>query len=170
MRLFPRRGSRRVDSPREQDLARRIDQTAPAVETSVRPLQLNSSPFSISVADYLKAAAGPPAWSRRLVRIQNLQNALREQLDVAWREHSLRFAAQPQARAAAWRAYVGAIDLAPLNDLIEKHNAYYPIEARLRMQWPSGRYLLPTGAQYPLEHVIVDALLEEYPPDVTREG
>jgi hypothetical protein len=164
MRLLPRRGSRRIDSPRESELARRLSETAPAAETAGRPLSIHASPFGMSVADYLRAAAGAPAWSRRLVRLQNLEAELREQIEAAWQEHRRRFAAEPQVLAAAWRAHLAAIDLAPINELIDKHNAYYPIEAGLRMQWPSGRYLLPSGARYPLDRITPESLLAEYPP------
>ncbi len=169
MRLLPRRGSRRIDSPRENELARRLQETAPAAEIAGRRLAIHASPFGMNVADYLRAAAGPPAWSRRLVRLQALEAELHEQLAAAWREHHQRFAGRPDALAGAWRTHLSALDLAALNELIDKHNAYYPIEAGLRMQWPSGRYLLPSGVHYPLEHVTVESLLAEYPPPDAAE-
>jgi hypothetical protein len=33
------------------------------------------------------------------------------------------------------------------------------------MQWPSGRYLVPDGIEYPIEPVTVRALLERFPVD-----
>jgi hypothetical protein len=164
MRLLPRRGGRRIDSPRENELARRLNETAPS-ETAGRPLRIHASPFGMSVADYLKAAAGAPAWSRRLARLQSLDAELREQIRAALEEHRQRFATQPQALAPAWRAYLAALDLSAINSLIDKHNAYYPIEAGLRMQWPSGRYLLPSGVSYPLPRVTVESLFADFPPD-----
>ncbi len=165
MRLLPRRGSRRVDSPRENELARRLSETAPPAETAGRPLHIHASPFGMSVADYLKAAAGAPAWSRRLVCLQSLDAELRAQIEATLAEQRERFAGRPEALAAAWRAHLQSLDLSAINAVIDKHNAYYPIEAGLRMQWPSGRYLLPSGVTYPLAHVTAETLLGEFPPD-----
>ena len=68
-----------------------------------------------------------------------------------------------------WRAYLGGLDLSPINVLIAKHNAYYPIEAGLRMEWPSGSYILPRGAQYPMAPITLESLLAEFGFENTSE-
>jgi hypothetical protein len=121
----------------------------------------------MDVAAYLRAAAGPPAWSRRLVRIQQLSAELRDALRAAQEEHERDFAGRPEAFESTWMQRLSSIDLGPVNELIDKHNLYYPIEAGLRMQWPSGRYILPEGVQFPLPRLTVAGLLAELPADAT---
>ena len=161
---FLGRGGRRVDSPRERAIAARIDQAAATDSAVPRPLSIHASPFFLDTAAYLRAAAGAPAWSRRLGRIQRLEGELREHLGAALAEYRRRSDGRPLELASAWRAYVVDLDLSELNDLVDKHNLYYPIEAGLRMQWPSGRYILPEGLQFPLPRLTHEALLAEFPP------
>lgn len=158
------RGGKRVDSPRERNLAARLDQASPSGASEPRRLSIHSSPFAIDVAAYLRAAAGPPAWSRRLVRIQQLEADLRLELQSAWEDHRARFADRPYLLRDSWNEHLNQVDLSAVNELIDKHNLYYPIEAGLRMQWPSGRYILPSGVQFPLPRLTVDRLLAEFSP------
>jgi hypothetical protein len=161
---FSARGGRRVDSPRERDVAARIDRGIGDSSESVA-LTIHASPFPVEVTDYLRAAAGPPAWSQRLSRIQQLTDELFESLRVALAEHRSRFASRPQQLRTAWDQHLASIDLEPINELIEKHNLYYPTEARLRMQWPSGRYVLPSGMEYPMAKLSAASLLKQFPCD-----
>jgi len=163
MARFLRRGSRRVDSPRETELAERLEEDREANLYTGRPLAPHASPFTLEMKDYLRAAAGPPAWSLRLSRIHRLQTELHDRLAADYAEHQRRYGGRPREFAERWREHLDALDLAPLNLLIEKHNAYYPIEANLRTHWPSGRYLLPRGIEYPQPPVSVETLLQRYP-------
>jgi hypothetical protein len=160
---FIRRGGRRVDSPRERNLASRIDRAIGDSAESARALTIHASPYTLEVTDYLRAAAGPPAWSQRLARIQQLTAEMFELLGFALVDHRARYRGRPLDLQAAWRQYLDSIDLEPINELIDKHNLYYPTEARLRMQWPSGRYILPSGMEYPLPRLSVANLLTQFP-------
>ena len=157
-----RRAGRPLSSPFEIELAQRLDAGRSGEQPANRPLNVRSSPFALTAADYLKAAAGPPAWSARLARIEALRLELDQQLSVELAAVRERLSDSPDRLAAAWHAYVAALDLAPLNQLIAKHNDYYAIEAGLRMQWPSGRYLLPEGVEYPIEPLTVESLLARF--------
>jgi hypothetical protein len=159
------RGGRRIDSPRERELAARIDRAIDHIATAGKSLTISASPYPVEVAGYLRAAAGPPAWSRRLARIQQLISELRESLAIALAEHRIRFSGRSQQLQQSWQRHVAAIDLASINELIDKHNLYYPTEAQLRMQWPNGRYILPQGMQFPMPRLTSAALLQEFPWD-----
>src|SRR6266568_1100556 len=119
---FLRRGGRRVDSPREQAMAARIDQAAVSGPAVPRPLSIHASPYFLDTAAYLRAAAGAPAWSRRLACIQRLDGELRERLAAAWAEYRRRFDGRRLELARAWLAYAVELDLSEINDLIDKHN------------------------------------------------
>jgi hypothetical protein len=141
--------------------AHRLQQASEADPQRGKPITLQSRPFALDTTAYLRAAAGAPAWSRRLVRIERLRAEMLEQLRIAQRELSPPGGAGPATRASGRQAVLQALDLAALNELIDKHNAFYPIEAGLGMEWPSGRYIVPPGMQFPLPRVTLDALIRE---------
>jgi hypothetical protein len=121
------------------------------VEKVVPPAAETVSPprnFTLSVEDRLRAyAQGVPGYIRRRRRIEDLEARL-----VA----TIAAAEIPAAAAASREA---AADLALLNDLIGRHNRYYPIEANLPVEVRSGR-LLDRGAPWrPLASVTMADLL-----------
>ena len=68
--------------------------------------------FTLTTEERIRAiVAGPPAWSLRKRRIEDLEEELGEEVH----EPTIHFDRK----------------LALLNDLIDKHNRYYPIEANL---------------------------------------
>jgi len=81
--------------------------------------------FTVTLEDRVRAAAGPPAYVRRLREIEDIEARLvREVLDGADPER---------------------LDLRRINDLIDRHNRYYPCEANLPMDPRSGRLLERVG-------------------------
>ena len=107
--------------------------------------------FTISTADRVRAAQGPPAYMRRKRQIEDLDAMLRaavaealthavEHEDPARREKAV-----AMARRALDEDPAIAKVLAELNRLIAAHNRYYPVEANLpvdpvrRIQLDKGR-------------------------------
>ena len=98
--------------------------------------------FTISTADRVRAAQGPPAYMRRKRQIEDLDAMLRAAVAEAL-THAVEQAARAaqRGRAAVDPVAVAhrALDddpavrkvLAELNRLIAAHNRYYPIEANL---------------------------------------
>jgi hypothetical protein len=121
-----------------------VEKTAPPVVDTVSPPRV----FTLSVEERLRAyAQGVPSHIRRRRRIEDLEARLIGTLAAA---------AAP-AEAAASREVTA--DLALLNDLIARHNRYYPIEANLPIEVRSGR-LLDRGAPWrPLPAVTAADLL-----------
>ncbi|HEY8924641.1 MAG TPA: hypothetical protein VIU64_09680 [Polyangia bacterium] len=104
--------------------------------------------FTLSIEDRLRAyAQGAPGYIRRRKRIEDLEDRLRA-----------RVASAPDARALLAKEDFVA-DLALLNDLIGRHNSYYPIEANLPVDVRTGR-LLERGTPWrPLPSVTPQDLL-----------
>jgi hypothetical protein len=115
-----------------------------------RPIDTVAPPrnFTLSLEDRLRAyAQGVPGYMRRRRRIEDLEAKLIEKLAAA---------AAP-AEAAATADVVA--DLALLNDLIDRHNRYYPIEAQLAVDVRTRR-LVERGAPWrPLPSVTAADLL-----------
>jgi hypothetical protein len=107
-------------------------------EPQPRPIDTVAPPrnFTLSLEERLRAyAQGVPGYMRRRRRIEDLEAKLVEKL-----------AASPVPAEAAATAEVVA-DIALLNDLIDRHNRYYPIEAQLAVDVRTRR-LLERGAPW----------------------
>ena len=104
--------------------------------------------FTLSLEERLRAyAQGEPGYMRRRRRIEDLEAKLIEKLA----------ASRSPAVAAATSELVA--DLALLNDLIDRHNRYYPIEAQLAVDVRTRR-LVERGAPWrPLPSVTAADLL-----------
>jgi hypothetical protein len=95
--------------------------------------------FRPDAGSYLASLGGPLPYMTRLREIDRLTAAHEEALDAAREE---------AADAAAWQAIVAAWDFGEVNDLIERHNRWYPVEARLPMDPKTGDFALVNGRSY----------------------
>jgi len=102
--------------------------------------------FSLSTAERVNAAiAGAPAFARRLRAIEDLRARLARRLcDLTSDQLSVRH------RFAA--------DLTELNELIDRHNRYYPIERDLPLDPRTGAPVDRGRAWCPLAPVTVEQL------------
>jgi hypothetical protein len=92
---------------------------------------------------------------RRLRRIADLTAEHERALEEAYADSDL---------AARWRKTVERWDFSEVNELIEKHNAYYPIEARLAMDPRTGDFTLVRGKPYTLEPLDAAWVFRRLPP------
>jgi hypothetical protein len=108
--------------------------------------------FKLSVEERLNAyVQGVPGYIRRRRRIEDVEARLLAKLAEAETASETMPAIVTSAELAA--------DLTLLNELIAKHNRYYPIEANLAIELRTGR-LLERGAPWrPLQAVTVADLL-----------
>jgi hypothetical protein len=104
--------------------------------------------FKLSLDDRLRAyVQGVPGFMRRRRRIEDLEARLTAALAAA------------ESPVTAVSSAELAADLAVLNDLIGRHNRYYPIEANLPIDVRTGR-LMDRGAPWrPLPPVTAAELL-----------
>jgi hypothetical protein len=102
-----------------------MKETEPAADTVAPPRN-----FTLSVEERLRAyAQGVPGYIRRRRRIEDLEARLLAAIAAA---------AEPLEAAASSAV---AQDLAALNDLIARHNRFYPIEANLPVELRTGRLI-----------------------------
>ena len=57
-----------------------------------------------------------------------------------------------------------------MNDLIARHNRWYPVESRLPMDPRRGDFALVNGRDYRLRPLDADWVLERYPPRPDASG
>jgi len=109
--------------------------------------------FKISLEARLRAAAGIPAYMRRKRRIEDLQEAARNALMQVYEQTLADTDGNVQAARAAMMHHARSIDLRLLNDLIERHNRYYPVEANLPTDVQTGRMMVAGKPWEPLAPV-----------------
>jgi hypothetical protein len=91
---------------------------------------------------------------RRLSEIDSETDRHAERLAEAYAE---------RPSADAWRRLAEAWDFGDVNELIEKHNRWYPIEARLAMDPRSRDFVKVGGRDYRREPLDASWVLELFP-------
>ena len=140
----------------EGRLAERLDQDLQGSPVTGKPLPRRLRNFSVAADRYAVSLAGPPAYSRRLREIEDETAAHERALGAVWLVLAGRYAGQPQRFADRWHAVARGWNFTALNELIERHNTYYPVEARLPMDPRTGDFLLVGGAPYHLRPLDTD--------------
>ena len=113
------------------------------------------------------AIGGAPAWSRRLKRMDTLIDNARAELEAAWRALAAARRDAPRRFAAEWREQAARYDFSAINELVRRHNLYFPAEANLAMDPRTGDYIGIGGGdyrRYPLDGAWI---LERFPPDLS---
>jgi hypothetical protein len=166
--LTAARLSRRL-SRRARDEEARINDIPPKPGTE-KNLSEHVPSALISLQDRVKALAvgGAPAWSRRLKRIHDLTVALTAELQGDWHTLAQKARGDRARFEAAWRQHARSFDFGQVNELIDRHNRYFPAEANLPMDVKTLDYVSFAGGDYrrsPLDAVWITA---QFPPDLDR--
>ena len=144
-------GVRDVTPPsrRERELVAADRDLNPLVGSALRRRLRNFRPE----ADiYIASLGGPLPYMQRLRQIEELTNEHIARLDEAYAD-----------RGADWREVAERWDFDDVNELIERHNRWYPIEARLPMDPRSRDFVKVGGKPYRHEPLGAAWILERYP-------
>jgi hypothetical protein len=100
-----------------------------------------------------------------MVRLREIESltAAHERALVAERER-LALEAPADGFDAAWRAVAETWSFHEVNDLIERHNRWFPAESRLPMDPRRGDFALVNGRDYRLRLLDAAWVLERFPP------
>jgi hypothetical protein len=120
-----------------------------------KPLRRRLRNFTADPASYLSSLIGPPAYMRRLRQIEQEEAQHLERLAEAYELHD--------GDREAWRAVAEAWEFGSINELIEKHNRWYPAEARLAMDPRTRDYVKVGGRPYRREPLDAAWVLERFP-------
>jgi hypothetical protein len=104
---------------------------------------------------YVASLGGPLPYMLRLRTIEEGTEEHRERLGEAF--------AAVGGDALAWRRLAASWDFGELNELIERHNTFYPIEARLPMDPRSRDFVKVGGRDYRLEPLDASWILALFP-------
>jgi hypothetical protein len=159
-------------------LSRRLSRRARAeeariVEEPTRPgreknLSEHVPSALISLPERVRALAigGAPAWSRRLKRIYDLTLAATAQLQGEWHQTAAQARGDRQRFAAAWHQHAASFDFAQINDLVDRHNRYFPAEANLPMDIKTHDYVSYSGGDYRRQPLDAAWIIARFPVDL----
>ncbi len=118
-----------------------------------RPLRQRYRNFTPDAGSYFAALGGPLPYMARLREIEAL--VARHELALAERYAT--------TDAAAWRDVAERWSFSEVNDLIDRHNRWYPMEARLPMDPRTGDFVLVNGESYRKRPLDARWALERFP-------
>ena len=115
-----------------------------------------------SVEAYLKAGVRP-RWMERIAEIDHSIAAQRRRLGRAYRQLREECDNDAARFASRWREFAARCRFDELNELIEQHNAWYPIERDLPMDLRTRDYVLVGGRSYRREPLSAEWVLRQFP-------
>jgi hypothetical protein len=119
------------------------------------PLPRRIRRFRPDAEAYVASLGGPLPYMRRLREIDDGIDAHLHRLEEAYAEH--------RGDPAGWRRVAARWDFGEVNELIERHNRWYPIEARLAMDPRSRDFVKVGGRDYRREPLDERWILERFP-------
>jgi len=154
----------------ERGLADRLEQDLEGSPVKGKPLDRRLRNFSLAADRYALSLAGPPAHSRRLREIEEEIAAHEESLRVEWENLARRHRGDVGGFARAWRERAGRWRFDAVNELIARHNLFYPVEARLPMDPRTRDYVLVGGKPYRIRPLDRDWILAAFPPELPEKA
>jgi hypothetical protein len=149
----------RSHTPAERAIWREVD----GVEGVGKPLSRSSMERARTLEGYLKGNE-PPAWMRRARQIGRLTKRHERELEAAREALLDRHAGSPTTFAREWRALVRRWSFGDVNELIEIHNEWYPVERRLPIHPRTGEYVTVGGGRsFVKEPLSVEWALRRFP-------
>jgi hypothetical protein len=150
-------------SAREQREAELLAADLTESPLSGKPLPRRMRNFSASVEGYARSVVGPPAYAQRLRQIEEEIDDHLDRLRAA-RDELHREERDLRERDRRWRELAARWNFHAVNELIEKHNRWYPVEARLPMNPRTGDFVLVGGEPYRREPLDAAWVLRRFPP------
>jgi hypothetical protein len=113
-----------------------------------RALRRRLRNFRPDVDRYVASLGGPLPYMQRLRAIDEQMRAHEERLAQAWLELDAECRGDDGAFVRRWATVAARWNFAEVNALIERHNRYFPAEARLPMDPKTGDFVLVAGEPY----------------------
>ena len=170
MRQDERESILREDAPRAQTARERRElenlhedlRSSPMRGT---PLPLRLRNFRPEADGYLVSLGGPRHYMVRLREIETM--TAHHELALEAEHERVASTVPPREFPAAWRAVAERWSFDEVNDLIERHNRWYPAESRLPMDPRRGDFVLVNGRDYRLRPLDAEWILARYPASLS---
>ena len=155
----------REDAPRAQTAlerrnVRELEEDLRSSPLRSRPLPLRLRNFRPSAEGYLLSVAGPLPYMVRLREIEAMTAAHERRLEEE--RERLTMEVPPERFSEAWLDVVARWSFDEVNDLIDRHNRWFPAESRLPMDPRRRDYALVNGRDYRLRPLDAQWALERF--------
>jgi hypothetical protein len=147
-----------------------LDEDLRAIPLTGSPLPLRLRNFRSSADAYLAAARGPRAYMLRLREIERQTAEHEAALREAWKAFATECAGDAARFSRRWRSVARRRSFDAVNDLIDRHNRWYPVESSLPMDPRTGDYVPVNGRDYRLDPLDAGWVLERFPAVLHRPG
>jgi hypothetical protein len=150
------------ESPFERAEREALERATADAPLRGRPLPRRARLGRATLEHYLTALGGPLPYMLRLRLIEDHTRKHERLLGERWRELA-ETEPTPEDFEAGWNAIAAAWDFSDVNDLVQRHNRWYPVEAQLAMDPRTGDYALVGGRPYRREPLDAAWVLERFP-------
>lgn len=154
------------ETPRQRRELEALEEDLRTIPLTGQPLPLRLRNFRPSAESYLASAGGPLAYMRRLREIELCLETHEHELEESWHALAREHERDASGFARAWRAVIDGAAFDEVNDLIDRHNRWYPVESRLPMDPRTGDYALVNGSDYRLQPLGAEWVLERFPAEL----
>jgi hypothetical protein len=162
-----REGGVRDASTIERADARRLAEDLEGSPVRGKPIPRRLRNFGPAVDSYVASLGGPLPYMQRLRELERATERHETRLAEVW--NALATAAPDAAEfARRWRAAAERWAFDDVNDLIERHNRFFPVESRLPMDPQTGDFVLLDGEHYERRPLDADWILERFPAELTE--
>jgi hypothetical protein len=151
------------ETPRQRTERAALEEDLRSIPLRGRPLPIRARAFRPSAEAYLVATRGPLPYMVRLREIELLREAHELALRDTWRALAEQHAGDDTSFAQAWQIHASSVRFDEVNDLVDRHNRWYPVESRLPMDPRTGDYALVNGRDYRLASLDAEWVLTLFP-------
>jgi hypothetical protein len=155
------------ETPRQRRELAALAEDLETITLTGKPLPVRARAFRPTAEAYLVATRGPLPYMLRLREIEQRTADLERSLGGAWEALRVECGDDGARFHREWTSRVAVLRFDDLNDLIDRHNRWYPAESRLPMDPRTGDYALVNGRDYRLESFDDDWVLERFPAELS---
>lgn len=152
--------------PHELAEGRKVAEALEGSPVTGRPLTRRPRLFRPEADSYVASLGGPLPYMVRLREIERLEAEAERQLEERWRALAAEYADDPDGFAERWRRIAERWNFVEVNELIERHNRWYPVEARLPFDPRRRDYVKVGGRHYSRRPLDASWVLERFPPEL----
>jgi len=158
-------GAIRPETPRDREERRILEADLEESPVAGKPLRQRLRNFRPDADSAVRALGGPTVWMRRLRAIEVELEQHELQLEEAWRSLA-RETTDPSEFARRWRDTARHWSFAEVNELVDRHNRWFPAEARLAMDPRTRDFVKINGRSYEREALDAEWILARFPADL----
>jgi hypothetical protein len=161
--LIMNQGAVRADDPRDRNLARALETDLEGSPLLHRRLRARLRNFRPTTDSYLAALGGPLPYMLRLRQIADETRRHEEELRLRRLELAAECDGDEACFERRWLGLAEGSNFVAVNMLIDTHNHWFPVEARLPMDPRTGDFALVNGEHYRKRRLDVSWILERFP-------